>query len=261
MQPFFASFNSTPAVASFGLLADAAGRRGIPRPLPSNDGEPGLELDISEELRQLLDLPLNPRPDTVFSQVPAELSDDRRGAHGLPAEQAPSQLPPAGRAGPAGTPVARREASGRLQIYNRAQAMKVLQDFESECSLRLPQLGPGRPVADRVILSMGMVQFNTLAELIATFPCAIDVAGAVVYPQGHGAFAAPRKALLGAEAEDEIVVARRPSNHRRIRYTTDLRHWHPANIYTDNVVEDEKLAMWTRIFTQAGNAVLEAARR
>ena len=139
------------------------------------------------------------------------------------------------------------------RIGNRRQALAALRQFEAQRETRLPQLGAGGRRS--ATLSAGVVQFQDLTDLLTTFPCALTLPGqpsgdadAVTYPRGEGPLSTPRKALLG---DREVVVARELSNARRVRYSLDQRQWTPAAVYTDTVVESEKLAMWTRIFTEA----------
>ena len=159
-----------------------------------------------------------------------------------------------------GASAATQAVSLAIRIGNRRQALAALEVFEAQRDVRLPQLSAGGRRG--ATLSAGIVQFQDLADLLTTFPCAVALAGrsldhpdAVVYPQGEGFLAVPRKALL---RDREVVVAHDLSNARRVRYTHDLRHWMPAGVYTDTVVEAEKLAMWTRIFTEASGRVTAA---
>ena len=163
-----------------------------------------------------------------------------------------------------GASAATQAVSLASRIGNRRQALAALRDFEAQREARLPQLSAGGRRG--VTLSAGIVQFQDLTDLLTTFPCAVSLPGlplagsgafaeSVSYPHGEGFLAVPRKALL---RDREVVVAHDLSNARRVRYTHDLRQWMPAEVYTDSVVEAEKLAMWTRIFTEASGRVTAA---
>ena len=314
MQQFLRHIATQVQPNPLGLLAAAVENRGVPVPLPATDRPPGLEFEISEDLRRLLDLPLNPRPDTPQTAETTEIAEFpdtvRTAAQADPQRRAPPvaarlpapafadlfaeplgersrlpddhgtdiavwqppRMPETERAAPTGVPLMQPAVPVAPRIGNRAQALQALRAFEADRFARLPQLAPDRPAADRSGLSLGLVRFGQAADLLTTFPCATQVnapdgsppgvpfaMGAVVYPRGQHFLSVPRKAFLldpdtggtGGRGMQEVAVARNPVDRRHVHFSTDLRQWQPTDIYTDSLVEAEKLAMWTRIFTEA----------
>ncbi|MCZ2497867.1 hypothetical protein GN316_13970 [Xylophilus sp. Kf1] len=291
MQQLLRHISAVVQPSPFGLIAAAIDSGGVPARLPSTDITPGLEFVISEDLRRLLDLPSNPLPANAgvierheeerrASPIFVPMSQTRRATeveepprptfhpHADITRWQPPRPPEAERPPVIGVPLVRPPAPNAPRIANRAQALQALKEFEADRAARLPQLAPGRPAADLLGLASGVVRFSQLGDLLATFPCALRVAApppmapgapfpadAVVYPRGPGDQALPRRALLQAAPAtahlEEIVTTRHPADRRQVRFSVDLRRWHPTGIYTDHRVEAEKLALWARIFSEA----------
>jgi hypothetical protein len=262
MYKYLSSLSRNVSFASLGMLV--AGR-----PVAET-----VYLKNPEAVGIYLPAPLNaatqqPASDVSSGPLAMLLSEDTRQVLGMqplpefsaPRRDTPDPAPEAV-ANPTGVPAAAGTVSSTGRIGNRRQALAALNAFEAQREARLPQLGAGG--RQSAALAMGVVQFRDLNDLLTTFPCTAAVPGepiaeaagqteaggflALTQAGVDGFLSVPRKACIGPQ---EVVVTRDPSNHRRIRYSIDLQGWQPAAVYTDDVVETEKLAMWTRIFTEA----------
>jgi len=155
-------------------------------------------------------------------------------------------------------------------IGNRAQALQALKEFETGRTARLPQLSQGGGAT--VHLALGIVHFLDMRDLVATFPCASirlqdgrDQPGVhneadqpvpdtvyapgytQAYPAGRGV-PPPTRAYVSGQ---HVVTARLDVQSNNVRLSTDFEYWRGSDVYTDDTVEAEKLALWDRISHEA----------
>lgn len=154
----------------------------------------------------------------------------------------------------------------RLEIERaRSHALAELQRFEAAATSHLPQL-TGEAV-DAARLSMGLIQFASMDDLLKTFPCVsisaprqteqlhrvlphtlLATGSENISPPRNAVLTTVRKAYLN---QTEVALGRSDADPTVVRYSTDLHYWTAANVYTDDVVEAEKRGMWSRIFNNA----------
>ena len=151
------------------------------------------------------------------------------------------------------------------RIANRQQALEALTAFEANYRTSLPQLASGQ-VQDAVDLSVGVVDFAQVGDMVVSFPCAVRIGSElpadrihprrqnnapgrvqVSYPRGEGLFSTIRKPML--KRQDAVVA--RGVDPSQVRYRLAGLQWTPTEVYTDAVVERAKVAMWVRIFHHA----------
>ena len=147
----------------------------------------------------------------------------------------------------------------------RSQALADLQRFEASAARHLPQL-TGEPI-DAARLSMGLIQFTDMDDLLMTFPCVsistprqteqlhrvlphtlLATGSENISPPRNAVLTTVRKAYLNGT---ELALGRSEAHPTVVRFSTDLHYWTAANVYTDDIVEAEKRGMWARIFNHA----------
>ena len=160
---------------------------------------------------------------------------------------------------PASTASTRRMLNGYYvessdgPIRNHAQAMATLKNFHAHIRSHLPQLGA--PTQQGFWgLREGKVVLASLDIALATIPCAETVHASpgrpstVTYPSGS----AGRLQRIMIDGK-EVMFARGANSHR-VLYSENGINWYDKQVYTDDAIEAQKLALWNGIIVASKSA-------
>ena len=138
-------------------------------------------------------------------------------------------------------------------VRNHAQAMATLKSFQANVRSHLPQLGA--PTQQGFWgLREGQVVLPSLDVALATIPCAQTVHSSpgnpstVTYPSG----AAGRLRTIMINGQE--VLFARGANRHRVLYSENGINWYDKQVYTDDAIEAQKLALWNGIILASKSA-------
>jgi len=203
-------------------------------------GSGPLRMTLSVEMRELLQL----EPDADDTQAGSSTAPERPVF--APSVRTARALASADVHGPRDAPV---------DLGQRAAGLQFLREFERNFPRRL-SMGYSPWGFRYESLVAGNPNFRNADDMARTVPCASSLHPSpngyyAVYPQGLGLDAGVRSVRI----DGRVATVAHGENQHLVRWRSDGdTQWTSTAVYTDDVIEAEKVRMWQRI--RASAAVL-----